>query len=225
MAQAAERAHLRLRAAILKGEYRSGERLGEVELAESLHVSRTPVREALHRLAAEGLVEIEPNRGARVAHWRREDLEEIYELRALLEGSAARRAAERADAEVLAALGGLCDAMDMAARPGRHRDLDRVAALNAEFHGLVMATSGSPRLAAMLGQVVHVPLVARTYHRYDEAALARSMGHHRELAAAMRSHDGPWAESVMRSHVHAARCVLSAALEDGAPPDEQEVGS
>ena len=170
-------------------------------------------------------MEIEPNRGARVAHWRRGDLDEIYELRALLEGSAARRAAERADGEVLAALSGLCDAMDAAARPGRQRDLDRVAVLNAEFHGVIMVTSGRPRLAAMLGQVVHVPLVARTYHRYDEAALARSMGHHRELVAAMRSHDGPWAESVMRSHVHAARCVLSAALEEGTSPGEQEVGS
>jgi DNA-binding GntR family transcriptional regulator len=212
MARAAESAYHRIRAALLTGVYPAGERLGEVELAAAFTVSRTPVREALRRLAAEGLVEIEPNRGARVARWTADDLEEIYLLRALLESAAARRAAERIRPAAIGRLEELCAQMEKWAEPGRGQDLDQVAELNNAFHAAIVEAAASPRLGTLLAQVVQVPLVVRTFHRYDEAALTRSLGHHRELIEALRAGDGAWAESVMRSHVHAARGVLVSAL-------------
>src|SRR5690348_1788379 len=86
MTAASDRAVNQLRERILGGEYVPGERLAEVELAEKLGVSRTPVREALRRLAAEGLVDITANKGARVVEYPRPDLERIFEIRARVEG-------------------------------------------------------------------------------------------------------------------------------------------
>ncbi len=89
MVRAVDRVYTRLRADILDGVHPPGARLGEAELAERTGSSRTPVREALRRLEVEGLVEVLPHRGARVPDWTPEDLEEIYDLRMLLEGAAA----------------------------------------------------------------------------------------------------------------------------------------
>lgn len=208
MARAVQEAADALRAAILGGDLQPGARLGEVELAEQLGVSRTPVREALRRLAAEGLVDVLPNRGARVVEWSTADLDEIYDLRALLESHGAARAARRIAAGELLVLEKLCRDMEDCATRGRERDLDRLASLNAEFHRRILDASGSARLALLVGSVVHVPLVLRTFHDYSTEALERSLGHHREIVAALRAGDPQWAESVMRSHVLAARDVL-----------------
>ncbi|MBB6395457.1 DNA-binding GntR family transcriptional regulator [Actinomadura coerulea] len=203
-----DRVYTRLRADILDGVHPPGARLGEAELAEATGSSRTPVREALRRLEVEGLVEVLPHRGARVPDWTAEDLEEIYDLRMLLESAAARRAATRATTADLDRMDELCRLMEAAVEPGAGQDLDRVAALNAEFHDIVRAAAASGRLVSMLNAVVQLPLVMRTFNRYSPADLARSSAHHRELAAALRARDGTWAESVMRAHVLAAKAVL-----------------
>ena len=222
MVRATDEAYSALRAAILSGEVAPGDRLGEVELAEQLGVSRTPVREALRRLAADGLVEVLPNRGARVAQWTTEDLEEIYDLRAMLESHGAARAAERIDPADLPELHRLCTEMEACAERGRKRDLDRLAELNAELHRRVVDAAASPRLATLIAAVVQVPLVMRTFQRYDADALRRSLGHHRELVAALAAQDGEWARSVMRSHVLAAKAVLLAAASPQNPSMEGE---
>ncbi|MFB4311227.1 GntR family transcriptional regulator [Actinomadura sp. GTD37] len=203
-----DRVYARLRADILDGVHPPGGRLGEAELAEQTGSSRTPVREALRRLEVEGLVEVLPHRGARVPDWTPEDLEEIYDLRMLLEGAAARRAATRIDPADVAAMEKLCDVIERCAEPGDGQDLDRVAELNADLHGIVRAAAASPRLVSMLNAVVQLPLVMRTFHRYSPDDLARSFAHHRELVVALRAADGTWAESVMRAHVLAAKAVL-----------------
>jgi DNA-binding GntR family transcriptional regulator len=208
MARAVQEAAEALRAAILSGDLQPGARLGEVELAEQLGVSRTPVREALRRLVAEGLVEVLPHRGARVCEWSTADLDEIYDLRSLLESHGAARAASRIAACELPVLDKLCRDMESCATPGRERDLDRLASLNAEFHIRILDASGSARLATLVGAVVQVPLVLRTFYNYSTEALERSLGHHREIVAALRAGDPQWAGSVMRSHVLAARDVL-----------------
>jgi DNA-binding GntR family transcriptional regulator len=208
MVRAVDRVYEQLRAGILHGGYPPGTRLGEAELAEVTGSSRTPVREALRRLQVEGLVEEHPHRGARVPAWTREDLEEIYDLRTLLEGFAVQRAATRIRPEELDRMEELCGLIERAARPGAHQDLDTVAELNAEFHGIVRAAAASTRLVTMLNAVVQLPLVVRTFHRYSGDDLARSCAHHRELVAALRRGDALWAQSVMRAHVRAAKAVL-----------------
>ncbi|TYB49674.1 GntR family transcriptional regulator [Actinomadura chibensis] len=208
MVLAVDRVYERLRADILGGVHPPGARLGEAELAEATGSSRTPVREALRRLEVEGLVEVLPHRGARVPDWTPEDLDEIYDLRMLLEGAAARRAATRIEPKDADRMDELCGLIERAAAPGDQQDLDRVAELNAEFHGIARAAAASNRLVTMLNAVVQLPLVMRTFHRYSPDDLTRSCAHHRELVAALRAHDGTWAESVMRAHVLAAKAVL-----------------
>ena len=127
MAQAAQRAYEHLRARLLAGEFPAGSRLPEEELAAAAEVSRTPVREALRRLHAEGLVEFVPNRGAHVASWTERDLDEIFGLRALLESHAAELAAPRISGADLGRLSALQDQMDAAGRRGGTGGLDRVA--------------------------------------------------------------------------------------------------
>ncbi|MDX6742642.1 GntR family transcriptional regulator [Actinocorallia sp. A-T 12471] len=206
--RAADTAYTQLRRMILGGELTPGARLAEVELAQTLGLSRTPVREALGRLGADGLVEVLPHRGARVSLWTESDIAEIFELRTLLEPYAAARAARIGVAEtVLAELRGLCAAMETAAAEG---ELAELAQLNSRFHALLIDASGNGRLPAMLTSVMHAPLILGTFHRYDPDALARSMGHHREVVAAIAARDPEWAASVMRSHLRSAAANISA---------------
>ncbi|MCK2238422.1 MULTISPECIES: GntR family transcriptional regulator [unclassified Crossiella] len=208
MALAAEKAYQTLRAGILDGTHQPAQRLAEVELAEGLGLSRTPVREALRRLEVEGLVELEPHRGARVAQWTRADVEELYDLRMLLESFVAARAATRIGQGALARLAQLRDIMAAAATAGAAQDLTRVAEANCEFHTIIGAAAASPRVLTMLTTVIEMPLVLRTFHDYQPAELARSLSHHRELVDALTEGDPDWAEAVMRAHVLAAKRVL-----------------
>jgi DNA-binding GntR family transcriptional regulator len=197
-----------VRTLILRGDYAPGERLGEVELAQLLGVSRTPVREALRRLSAEGLVDITPNKGARVVDFSPEDLEHIFVLRAQVEGLAARLAAGRIDASGIEELQALAEEMALHAPAGPDQDLDLVYVLNARFHARIVAATGSNVLPGVVDSLVHTGAVLRTLHGFDDDAMRRSTQHHLEIVAALRAHDGTWAESVMRSHLMSARASL-----------------
>ncbi|GGM18163.1 MULTISPECIES: GntR family transcriptional regulator [Micromonospora] len=218
MTNAGQDAYEALRAAILSGSIGPRERLGEVELSRQFGVSRTPIREALRRLTAEGLVVFQPNRGARVAEWSLSDLQDTYEIRARLESYGAALAAHRIDADWLPKLSLLCDQMEQRAERMTPPDLDEIASLNAELHGLVISAAASPRLTSLLSAVVEVPLIIRAFRLYTPDALARSMAHHRDLVAALRTRDAEWASSTMRAHVLAARRVLLDAMTDRAEP-------
>lgn len=211
-----ERTVEQLRDAILRGELGAGTRLGEVELAARLGVSRTPVREALPRLAAEGLVEISPNRGARVAAWSSAELAAIFELRAVLEPRLTALAVPRADDADLRQLDELADEMLRIGSPGPDQDLDALVPLNRQFHDRLVDLADHPGLAAALTTAVRPPVVRRNFHTYDEASLRRSLAHHVEIAAAVRARDPEWAGAVMRAHISNARVVMlrSAAAAD-----------
>jgi DNA-binding GntR family transcriptional regulator len=203
----AERALDTLREDILRGTLPAGARLGEVELADRLGVSRTPVREALSRLAAEGLVELVPNRGARVASWTVDELEGVFALRSLLEPQLTALAVPHASAADLDALAELAAEMvDLG-----DRDLDGLVPLNRAFHGRLVELAAAPALATALAGAVHSPLVARNFHAYDAASLHRSLAHHAEIVAALRAGDPEWARAVMTAHIHNARAVMVAA--------------
>ncbi|GAC1594103.1 MAG: GntR family transcriptional regulator [Acidimicrobiales bacterium] len=208
MTKASDETVDRLRQAILEGELKPSTKLGEVWLTGLLGVSRTPVREALARLASEGLVELSPHRGARVARWSPADLEEIFELRLMLEVHAAFRAATRMDSVECKTLESLCGEMEACFPRTGQADVDRLDKLNREFHRLVIVGAASPRLSTALSTIVQVPLVTRTFHLYSPEALLRSLSHHRDLTAALSTGDADWARAVMRSHILAARSVL-----------------
>lgn len=211
MAQATEHAYVAIREAILDGHLAPGTWLREAELAGQAGVSRTPVREALRRLQADGLVDVHANRGVQVVTYDDAELVEIYGLRALLEGHAACLAAPAIDPAAVAHLEDLAEAMEQVRAEAGPAGLDRVAELNRDFHATIVGAADSPRLSGLLAGVVLVPLVHRTFHRYSEQALTRSFEHHRELIAAMRAGDGQWAAAVMQAHVYAARAALMGA--------------
>lgn len=199
---AADVAYQSIRVQILSGERPGGEWLREDELAAVLGVSRTPVREALRRLATEGLVTHEPNRGVQVHNWTIEDLQEVFGLRSLLEPWACAQAAARGQAD-LAALQDLADRMDAAVNTA-HPDFEALTELNNRFHATILAASGSRRVQSLVSSMVDVPLVWRTFARYSPEELRRSLAHHHEMIDALRANDPAWAESIMRAHVQSA---------------------
>jgi DNA-binding GntR family transcriptional regulator len=205
MTAASDRAMHQLRERILGGEYAPGERLGEVDLAEKLGLSRTPVREALRRLAAEGLVDITTNKGARVVEYPPQDLEYIFQIRAHVEGLAARAAAETASTADIDRLDHIATVLKDHAESG---NLDEVYRLNAEYHSMINGLAGSPVVSATVGSLIHASVLQRTLHAFDDAAMRRSVNHHLEIVAALRARDGEWAEAVMRAHLLSARASL-----------------
>ncbi len=216
MTRASERAVGAVRELILRGDFEAGARLGEVELAERLGVSRTPVREALSRLAAEGLVEIVPNRGARVASWTVDELEDVFDLRAALEPELTALAVPHAQPADVDALDELAREMERVGAPGSHQDLDAIVPLNRAFHDLLVRLAAQPAMATALAGAVHAPIVLRNFHTYDAASLRRSLAHHTEIVAAVRAGDPVWARAVMTAHIHNARTVMvrAAALQE-----------
>ncbi|SDC76483.1 DNA-binding transcriptional regulator, GntR family [Geodermatophilus telluris] len=204
----AERALSALREMIMGGQLAPGARLGEVELADRLGVSRTPVREALSRLAAEGLVQVVPNRGARVATWTVAELEGVFDLRAVLEPRLTALAVPNARPADVDELDALARRMQEVGAPGPDQDLDALVPLNRAFHDRLVALAGHPALAAALAAAIHPPIVRRNFLTYDEESLRRSLGHHAEIVAALRAGDPDWARAVMTSHIANARAVM-----------------
>lgn len=214
MPSAAERAYEKITGLILGGHLPAGARLREEELSTELGMSRTPIREALRRLSAEGVVDFSTNRGAQVTSWSDEELNEIFDLRVLLESYAAGRAATRMSKDSLTRLDELAGLMEEIVRT--RSSLDQMAQYNNEFHTILLRESGSPQLMTFARAIVQVPLVHRTFRRYRQADLARSASQHRELVEACRVTDGGWAEAVMRSHILSARHIFDVVP---VPPD------
>jgi DNA-binding GntR family transcriptional regulator len=208
MAAAVEKAYVAIRDGIMGGTYSGGSHLKAEDLAVAIGVSRTPVREALRRLHAEGLVDFVANRGAYVLNWDKSDVEEVFGLRLVLESFGAEKAATERTPEQLAELHNLAERMTAAARERPQHYLELIAELNTEFHKLVHIASGVKRLLPILITVIQIPLTMRTFNRYGAEDLERSMAHHRELVAALEARDSRWAGSVMRSHIVAAHHVF-----------------
>ncbi len=197
-----------MRGLIMGGELAPGARLGEAELAERLGVSRTPVREALSRLAAEGLVEIAPNRGARVATWTVAELEGVFDLRSSLEPKLTAYAVPNAGPADVQELDDLAERMADIGCPGPKQDLDALVPLNRAFHDKLVTLAAHPTLASALAAAIHPPIVRRNFLTYDEASLRRSLAHHAEMVAAIRAGDPEWARAVMTAHIANARAVM-----------------
>jgi DNA-binding GntR family transcriptional regulator len=198
------RAYESIKDGISTGALAPGEWLREYAVASSLGLSRTPVREALRALAAEGIVELEHNRGARVIHWTAADIDEVYRLRALLEGYGATLAARHASADQVAELRRLEDRYEQALELGEDGGTAS-AECNNEFHAAVLAASGSARLASLLAVVSSAPLVHRALQHYTEDDRRRSVVQHRDIVTAIQNRDEHLAESAMSSHILAAR--------------------
>lgn len=197
-----------IREAILDGRLPPGRRLKEEELAQELGISRTPVREALLMLQAEGLVDAAPNRGATVRSHSADDLTDLYQLRALLEGYAARLAATRLSGDTIAALRDSCTRFE--ALVGDEADMSALVKENLFFHQTILDGAGSARLNAMVRQVIELPLVYRSYIWYSRGQQRISAHYHSQITRALEARDCERAELVMKEHVFEARDLLLA---------------
>jgi DNA-binding GntR family transcriptional regulator len=206
----------RLRALILTGAYGPDERLVEEQLAERLGVSRTPVRQALTMLEAEGLVEIAPNRGATVCSFSIEDVWDIYDLRAVLEGHAARRAAGKITTGELAIMRELTGEMEgLAGRFEDHEEEIRtLVGLNQEFHGIIVEASRNRRLHRLINRTVEIPLMFKAFFWYTPHERVISNHYHRQILEALEKGDADRAEIIMREHVYEGRDFVMGALKE-----------
>ena len=207
MAKAVDSAYRAIREGILAGTFAQGSHITARQLAEATGLSRTPVREAMRGLEAEGLITLIPNRGAFVARWTENEIKQIYELRVLLESFAAQVAAERIDDAQRDELQALAKEMARLVEQ-RPIDVEAIAEVNDRFHKGVLEACGNPRLRDLLGTITEVPLQLSTFRRYSVDELRRSASQHAELVSALMVRDGDWARSVMTAHIRSARHTL-----------------
>jgi DNA-binding GntR family transcriptional regulator len=201
-----------IRRAILDGRLVPGQRLTEESLARDLRISRTPVREALRVLQAEGLVDSAPYQGSTVRTYDLDDLDDMYQLRALLEGYAARRAAVRIDDDGLEKLRASVERL-VAIGDATDDNVAQIVEENLYFHTTILDIAGSLRLAEMVRKVIELPLVYKAYHWYSRDQKRLSEHAHEQLVQVLASRDGDRAELTMRAHVYEGRDVLIAHVE------------
>ena len=215
-------AYEQVRAAIVENRYAPGQRLIEQRLAAELGLSRTPVREALRILEAEGLVVSERNRGATVRPLSPTDVVDLYGLRIRLESYAAELAAERiTDQE----LGALVDAADEFGAVRSQVDIATLAGVrrlneaNRRLHDGILAAARHDRLANMLARTVDIPLVFQAFRSFGPAEVERSDTFHHLIVDAIARRDGGRAAALMAEHIAQGRdTVLDAMAVAGDPP-------
>ncbi|MEM9880075.1 MAG: GntR family transcriptional regulator, partial [Pseudomonadota bacterium] len=208
MSKAKEKAYSRIRAGIVSGELAPGQHLKEEELAELCDVSRTPVREALRQLESDDFVERRDNQRVFVANWTDAEIDDVFVLRAMLEGYAAGRAAQSISADALAALTTHHQAIVDAVGPNGRIDHDVFMQHNRAFHNIIIEAAGSQRLAIMLQRLVEQPVVLRTLVSYSARDLHRSIEQHAEIIDALEAGDAVWATAAITGHIHHAQRVF-----------------
>ncbi|TMG59447.1 MAG: GntR family transcriptional regulator [Chloroflexi bacterium] len=203
-------AYHKLREAIVSGQYHPNERLVEASIAQRMGAGRTAVRAALVRLDQEGLVEIEPNRGARVRLISDREALEIEEVRAALEGMLARRAATRVTAEDLSALRQVITKMRERVEAG---DSIGYSELNATFHQRIWTAADHPTASHLLGSLKSQGIRFQYQTALRPGRAQRSLREHEAIFGALKAHDEDSAETAMREHLAEVLDTLRWAIE------------
>lgn len=203
-----------LRKAVVGGELPPGQTLREAVIAEELGISRTPVRTALQRLSAEGLVDLKPGRSARVKTFEVGEIEELYDVRTVLEGHAAALAAKHISPDQLEELRRSCGRFEEMLKDSSDEHLAALVDEDVIFHSTISEASGNKRLAATIKDVASVPLAYKAFYwnTGGDANRQRSRHDHREILAAIEAGDSARAEALMREHIAGAGDVLTEAF-------------
>ncbi len=195
-----------LRDRIRLSQFVPGQRLVEADITEATGASRSKVREALQRLEAEGLVQIEEFKGASVKRITLEEVRQIYRARVALEGISARDCALHADPAFHARLTALMAELDAAVEAGAH---DRFNRLNADWHQLIVAGSGNAFVADLLGRL-NVPIQRLLFESlYSQDRLRAANAGHHEVSDAVLRGDADAAEAAMRQHIEEGFATLA----------------
>ncbi len=188
----------RIRRMIWEGVLRKGDRIIENDLSETLGVSRTPLREALRSLTAEGLVEIRPHRGAYVAEPSMDQIQDMFEVMSFLEGLCARIATEKASDSQIRELEKLHERLErhhLAGQPEKYLEV------NEKFHSLLQDLVGNQALNDVINGLRKKILLYRYRQLYQPYRFEASMSEHRELMEAIRERRPADAERLMRTHL------------------------
>lgn len=199
-----EKTYRLLRRLLLTGQFGPRQRLTEESLARRLGVSRTPVREALHKLELEGLVTTAGARGFRVVDESVDDMNELFEIRAVLEGYALAGLCPVVSAADIRRLQELVDEAELACR---EESLEIVFALNTRFHDLLygLLAASRPRLHGLIEDMRQYVLRYREHTLVHLGAARRSILGHRKILLALELGDSELCERIMRAHVREAR--------------------
>lgn len=201
----ADRVFEQLRTAIVEGEIPPGSKISEPVLAARYGISRGPLREALRRLESSGLIEHRPNAGARVIRLNADQLLELYAIREVLEGLAARLAAERMSEAAIAELRALLDRHRAEVERGEGQSYFQGEG-DLDFHFRIVQGSGSPLLMGLLGdELYHLARMYRCQFGMRSERAPEALKEHALVVEAIADRDGELAEWLMRRHVRAAR--------------------
>ncbi len=195
-----------LREAIVSGVLEPGERLMEIQLAEEMGVSRTPVREAIRKLELEGFVVMVPRRGAYVAGVSHKDVKDVFEIRAALEGLAAGLAAEKITEEEI-------DEMERILYYEKMPDsLDVIVQSDIDFHALLYKASRNERLIQILANLKEQTQRFRTTSLAVPGRVKNTIQEHRAIIDAVARHDVEEAQKLAAAHIENAGNVMFEAL-------------
>lgn len=184
--------------AIMQGQLSPGERLLEVQLADEMGVSRTPVREAIRRLELEGFVVMVPRKGAYVAGLSVDDVESVYEIRTALETLAVRLAAQRMEAEDYRQLDELAEQMKAT---WQERNVEQWVALDARFHELLYTFSRNERLVQMMSNIMEQLSRYRIISLANVEVRQNSLAEHQKVIEALKRRDSEQAAAAAALHI------------------------
>jgi len=197
----------RLRQRILRHELAPGQWIDEQDVAEQLGISRTPVREALKVLAAEGLVTLAPRRGSFVTQISPQDLDDIFAVLILLEGHAAQLAAQHLNEAAAAQLQALHEALEAAYAA---HDIEQFFAANQAFHRAIHELAHNRWLATTIDDLRQKIKLSRHHSLFSAGRLDQSLTEHRAILAALLARDGAAAAERMREHLAHGRTAIAA---------------
>lgn len=199
--------------AIVSGEYKSGERIIERELADKLNVSRTPIREALFRLESQGFVATLPRKGVVVSRLSPKEIIEIFTILSALEGLAMKLAAQKANVQHREELNQICKEIDQSLMNPDYKKKDNWSKFHFQISDVVCRAADSPRLKVMLDGLSDY-ILAFVHLGYElPGRMLKAMEEHRALASAVRDGEAEFAESLTKIHLENSKKAYMEALE------------
>lgn len=204
-----------LQTAIVKGHLAPGEKIGEVELCARFNLTRGPLREALGRLESRGLLVRRPHAGVKVVSVSAEELLELYRIREVMEGLAARQAAERMTDEEIAALQSTLDSHEQMIEQAQGQAYYQAEG-DYDFHHRIATGSRNTKLAQMLlGDLYYMVRMYRYRLSTSSGRPHMALGEHRRIVEAIAQRDGELAEFLMKRHINAARRNIEKKIKEG----------